>query len=93
MERHIIEDKIKNVLRENKFVVLKEMIDSIHDETSLLNDLSLDSIQVLELIVGIEKEFGFACDPGELDLEIFDRFASLVDFVSKKNEVTNACLP
>jgi acyl carrier protein len=84
MERQEIETRIKKVLRDNKFLALREMIDSITAETSLVSDLSLDSIQILELTVGIEKEFGFACGPDELNLDMFDRFASLVDFVAGK---------
>ncbi len=86
MERQRVEEGIKNILRENQFIALKDMIDSITNETSLVNDLSLDSIQILELIVGMEKEFGFSCEPDELELDMFDRFESLVDFVAKKVE-------
>ena len=84
MERQSIENGIKKVLKENRFIALREMIDSLTDETSLLEELSLDSIQILELAVGIEKEFGFCCEPDELNLDLFDRFATLVDFVYKK---------
>jgi acyl carrier protein len=88
MERQVIVERIKKVLHENQFLALKEMIDSITGETSLVNDLSLDSIQILELAVGLEKEFGFSCEPDELNLDMFDRFDSLVDFVAYK---TGAC--
>lgn len=84
MERKEVENRIKKVLREAQFLALQELVDSITDETSLINDLSIDSIQILELIVGIEKEFGFQCQPKDLNLEIFDRFERLVDFVEKK---------
>lgn len=84
MERKIIEMRLKSILKENQFLALKEMVDSISDETSLVNDLALDSIQILELIVAIEKEFDFSCEADELDLDIFDKFQRLVDFVDNK---------
>ncbi len=87
MKRQLVAERIKNVLKSNQFLALKEMVDAITDETSLISDLSLDSIQILELLVGLEKEFGFSCESDELDLEMFDRFANLVDFVSGKASV------
>lgn len=84
MEGQVIENRIKDILKGNKFIALKEMVDTITDDTSLLSDLVLDSIQILELILAIEKEFGFSCEPDELNLDMFDRFGSLKEFVNDK---------
>ncbi len=91
MEREIISLRIKKVLKGSQFLALKEMIDSITDEMSLVADLSLDSIQILELIVGLEKEFGFSCMPDELNLELFNRFGDVVDFVENKVNKMKCC--
>lgn len=91
MEREIISLRIKKVLKGSQFLALKEMIDSITDEMSLVADLSLDSIQILELIVGLEKEFGFSCKPDELNLELFNRFGDVINFVENKVNEMKCC--
>jgi acyl carrier protein len=84
MDRKMVDIRLKKVLKENQFLALKNMVDTITDKTSLVNDLALDSIQILELVVGIEKEFGFFCEPDELELDMFDNYGKLVDFVQNK---------
>jgi acyl carrier protein len=52
----------------------------IHDETSLINDLGLDSIQVLEFCTAIEDEFKI--DIAEsIQHSTLHRFADLVTLV------------
>lgn len=84
MNRETITARIKKVLSSNRFMALKEMVDSITDETSLVEDLALDSIQILEMVIEMENEFNFRCEPDELNLDMFVRFSRLVDFVEKK---------
>ena len=86
MNRNSIIEKLKDILKDNQFLALKSLIDTIDDETSLINDLALDSIQILELLVSIEEKFNFSCNSSELNLDIFDRFGSLVDFIENKLE-------
>lgn len=77
-------NRIKDILKGEQFFAIREEIDMITGETSLINDLALDSIQILELIVGLEQEFAFICEPHELNLDIFDRFDTLIEFVQRK---------
>lgn len=56
-------------------------VTAIDDDTSLLNDLMLDSLQLLDLVVAMEREFGFRADTSQLNLDMFDRLSSVVDFV------------
>ena len=84
MTRREVFERIKNILKEEQITVLGEQVDTITDETSLINDFALDSIQILELIVNIEKEFEMECNADELNIDLFDRYADLVDFVYKK---------
>jgi acyl carrier protein len=79
-----IAEQLKELLKKDQFMSLKPLVDSINDDTSLLNDLAMDSIQILELIVNIEKEFSFTCKPYELNIDMFDRFGDLVLFIEKK---------
>lgn len=84
MNKVQIIEKIKMLLKSNQFMSMREKIDSIDESTSLINDLALDSIQIVELIVGIENEFDFTCSYNELSLDMFDRLGELVDFIDNK---------
>jgi acyl carrier protein len=90
MDRDTIVVKIKKLLKADQFIALRDMVDSITGESSLVNDLSMDSIQILELIVMLEKEFGFSCEPDELNLDMFDRFDSLINFIEEKLNYTHS---
>jgi acyl carrier protein len=54
----------------------------IGDDTPLFGKgLGLDSVDALELVVGIEKDFGISIKSHEVDKEIFRSVASLAKFV------------
>jgi len=54
---------------------------ALTDETSLLNDVAFDSLQLLDLIVAIENAFGFQAQTEHLNMDMFDRIGSVVDFI------------
>ena len=72
-----IEDRIKGVL--TREVVVDMMLEEIDDTASLLDDIGLDSIQILELIVGLEDEFGIAVDDLDMDVELFANVRSVAE--------------
>lgn len=82
--RQQIRERIKGILCGEKFMIDRTVADSIRGDTSLINDLALDSIQILELIVGLEQEFEFTCEPYELNIDMFDNLDELIDFIEKK---------
>jgi len=84
MEKEIIMERLKNLLKSSQFMSLKNYVDNIDGNTSLINDMALDSIQILELIVVIESDFSIVCEPDELNLDMFDKVDSLVSFIHKK---------
>lgn len=90
MKKEIIFKKLKKMLNEGKFMSIGNIDDEINHETSLINDLALDSIQILELIVSIEKEFEISFDAEELDLSLFDNIDDTVNFIMKKMGGQNA---
>ncbi len=56
--------------------------DRIGDDTPLFGDgLGLDSVDALELVVGIEKEFSISIKSHEVDKEVFRSVESLAKFV------------
>lgn len=86
MTREQIKMKMKEILKCEEFMSLSNIVDDITEGSSLINDLALDSIQVLELIVVMEKSFGFVCEPNELNIDLFDNFGALINFIEGKLE-------
>ncbi|MEX2382809.1 MAG: phosphopantetheine-binding protein [Opitutales bacterium] len=60
----------------------EEQLQEIHEETALMeNGLELDSIDALELVVGVEKEFGIKIQSSEEATKAFSSFGAFVDYV------------
>jgi len=88
MTREEILEQLKTLLIKDEYVVLKEQIAELSETTSLLDDLALDSLQILNLIVLIEESFGFVSESEELNLDMFDNVSLLIDFIHRKLSVT-----
>lgn len=61
-----------------------ESFDRIGEETNLVTDLGLDSIGILQVILGIEKEFGISIENHELDSGLLSRMSNLVSMIQEK---------
>jgi acyl carrier protein len=58
--------------------------ESIGDDDRLFGEgLGLDSVDALELVVALEKEFGISVQSHEIERSVFASVASLADFVLK----------
>ncbi len=55
--------------------------DDLTADTLLHDDLDLDSIDILELVVGIENRYGVKIENAEKGKEIFTSLGSLASFV------------
>ncbi|MHC4737929.1 MAG: phosphopantetheine-binding protein [Planctomycetota bacterium] len=62
---------------------------SLDEQTSLLGDLGLDSVAILQLVLGIEKEFNVTIEDHELDSEVFSEMANLIDIIEGKLNETD----
>jgi acyl carrier protein len=75
--------------------ILERWLDDIDDtaslteQTNLLADLGLDSVAILQLILGIEKEFGVTIKDSELDSDVFSKTANLIDIIKGKLNETD----
>lgn len=63
------------------------LVEQVHVEvpsptTDLMKDGLLDSITLVELIVGIEKEFGIQVPLEEIEIDNFRSVGRIADFVS-----------
>jgi acyl carrier protein len=58
---------------------------SILDDAPLFGEgLGLDSIDALELVLGLEQEFGIKVEDEEVGVKAFASVNSLVDFIEQK---------
>jgi acyl carrier protein len=74
-----IEDRIKLVLSREAMVDRKP--GDIPEHARLIDNLGLDSVRIVELIVGLEDEFGMVIADEDLSLELFENVASLARFI------------
>lgn len=84
MNRDHIRFTLLEILSSTQFGSLQIDVSQITDSTSLLNDIPLDSLQLLEFTVAIENTFGFAANMKRMNIDMFDRFERVVDFVEER---------
>ncbi|MFC5701162.1 phosphopantetheine-binding protein [Cohnella faecalis] len=60
-----------------------EIPETVTEESRLFDDLSIDSIMVLQLIVYIEEEFNVTVPEEDLDPSVFFTLGSLVTFIQQ----------
>ena len=64
--------------------------DMIEDDAPLFGEgLGLDSVDALELVVVVEKEFGIRIEDGDATREAFSTVTSLAEFVSTELSQAN----
>jgi acyl carrier protein len=77
-------DRIKRLIVDSLHLegVQPEMIE---DEAPLFGEgLGLDSVDALELVVALEKEFGIKIKSQEMDREVFSSVSTLSQFVEAR---------
>jgi len=79
-----LKSRIKSLMVEN--LMLKIAPEDIGDETALFSPegLGLDSIDALELAVGIEKNFGVATPNAEVAREAFVSVNTIAAYIAAK---------
>ena len=84
MDRQEIKQQLIEILTSETYMAVPPESTAIHDDTSLIHDLGLESIRILNLIVDIEIRFGITVETEGSMLELFDKFSNLVDLVEAK---------
>ena len=51
--------------------------------------MGLDSVAILQLILGIEKQFNITVKDNELDSDVFSRMGNLIDIIESKISENN----
>jgi acyl carrier protein len=70
-----VEDKVKHIIVEQ----LGVDEDEIKAEASFVNDLGADSLDVVELVMGLEDEFGL--EISDRDAEKLSTVAQAIDYI------------
>lgn len=74
-----IETKIREMIVERLFLNIPA--DEIAVDASLTDDYGIDSVCLLELVVGLEEVFGIRIEDQDFNLVYFRSVAALRDFV------------
>lgn len=77
-----IESRLKEMIVERLFMRIAP--DEIDDNKSLIEVYDVDSVSLLELVVGIEEAFGVSVEDSEFDVKHFETVAALAAFVQRK---------
>jgi acyl carrier protein len=79
MDNAAIEAKLKQMIVERLF--LKVQPEEIPTDVSLMEAFGVDSVSLLELVVGLEEAFGIRLDDGDFNVTNFSSVAALREFV------------
>lgn len=84
-------DSSHEALRRDDVVqqVKKIVIEALHaqkmandiGEGTYLENLGLDSLNIVDVFIGLERDFGIELDDEEIDLSVLENIGTLVDFV------------
>lgn len=79
-----MEQQLIQVMRETEFFSLSVGKDDITPETSIIKDLALDSIQLLEYLVAVENSLEANLDYQGLSIDVFQNFHTLAEYFCGK---------
>jgi len=79
MDNAAIESKLKQMIVERLF--LNVAPEAIVTDASLIDTYGVDSVCLLELVVGLEEAFGIVIEDGDFDVRNFISVAALREFV------------
>jgi len=82
MDTASIESKLKTMIVERLF--LQVAPEDIVTDASLVDAYGVDSVCLLELVVGLEEAFGVVIEDGDFDVRNFISVAALRDFVKSR---------
>jgi acyl carrier protein len=76
------ERQIKEMIVERCFLDIAP--EDIADEEDLMESVGLDSVQILEVVVGLEDVFGVTFEDADFDLDNFRTVEAISDYVRTK---------
>ena len=74
--------QLKNMIVERLF--LNVSAGDIQDDENLMDEYSIDSVNLFEIIVGLEDEFEIVLEEDDFNVETFSTVSNIAEFVEKK---------
>jgi len=82
MDNTTIESKLKQMIVDRLFLSVAPA--DIQTDASLIDAYGVDSVCLLELVVGLEEAFGIVIEDGDFDVRNFISVAALREFVKAR---------
>jgi acyl carrier protein len=82
MDTSAIEAKLKSMIVERLFLSVAP--EDIQTDASLIDAYGVDSVCLLELVVGLEEAFGIVIEDSDFDVRNFISVAALRNFVQAR---------
>jgi acyl carrier protein len=79
-----LQNKLIDILYESKAISLEMNREDFNPKISLINDLKLDSIQLLEYLMAIELKLDVNVDYEDLQIDVFDDFNEFTNYFYQK---------
>jgi acyl carrier protein len=77
-----LKPRIKQMIVERLFLNVEA--GDIPDDAPLMETYDIDSVQLFELVVGLEDEFGVVMDDVDFQIDTFHTVNSIAEFVQSK---------
>ncbi|HEY0072517.1 MAG TPA: acyl carrier protein [Abditibacteriaceae bacterium] len=77
-----LKPRIKQMIVERLFLNVEA--GDIPDDAALMETYDIDSVQLFELVVGLEDEFGVVMDDVDFQIDTFHTVNSIAEFVQSK---------
>ena len=79
-----LKEQLKEMIVERLFLNLAAA--QIEDEADLMQSYGIDSVNLFEIIVGLEDEFGITVEDEDFSVEAFATVSNIAELVKRKRE-------
>ncbi len=83
MDKENMEAQLKQMIVERLF--LQVTPDELESDASLIDQYGVDSVCLLELVVGLEDEFGIVLDDGDFSIANFESVKAIANFIETRS--------
>jgi len=77
-----LKQQIKEMIVERLFLDVDPA--AIGDDESLMESYEIDSVNLFEIVVGMEEQFGISFEDEDFSVDLFATVDSLAEFVERK---------
>ena len=77
-----LKQQIKEMIVERLF--LEADPDAIADDENLMENYEIDSVNLFEIVVGLEEQFDISFEDEDFSVDLFATVNSLADYVERK---------